>query len=209
LTDDQVNVPADMLALANSIGPYTNMRFATASARDATITVPLEGMMCWVADQNAYFGYDGTGWKLIDAGPLPAVASSYDANVRTITATTWTSMPGGGPFVGVTNPSPAYNLECDVHYGAWLAASTSDVRCCCYTGGAMVVNPGPGGLSIGWGQILIGTGALTVQGNGYGRITIPPATGPVNFALSAYRTVASGTQTVSYSSIEVVPRRYI
>lgn len=63
-TGAQVDVPADMLALANSVGPYLNMRFTNATARDALLTAPVEGMVAWLQDINQWTYYDGSAWRL-------------------------------------------------------------------------------------------------------------------------------------------------
>jgi hypothetical protein len=48
--------------LADSVGPYTNMRFANAAARDAVLTAPVEGQQCWLQDINQWSYYDGSAW---------------------------------------------------------------------------------------------------------------------------------------------------
>lgn len=62
LADDQADGPAAFLALANSAGPYSNMRFATAAARDALLTSPVQGMKAWLNDLKIWTAHDGTTW---------------------------------------------------------------------------------------------------------------------------------------------------
>jgi hypothetical protein len=63
LAADQVDVPADMLTLANTVGPYSNMRFASAAARDALLTAPIEGMKAWLSDIDATTVYMNGAWQ--------------------------------------------------------------------------------------------------------------------------------------------------
>jgi hypothetical protein len=41
------------------------MKFASATARDAAITSPTEGMVCYLADSSAMFAYDGGSWCIV------------------------------------------------------------------------------------------------------------------------------------------------
>jgi hypothetical protein len=209
LTDDQVDVPAHILSLANSVGPYSNMRFANASARDALLTSPIEGMECWLNDINAKTVYNGAAWVAMYPGALPAIQEAYDGNTRTVVAVAWGSIPSGTASVVITNPSSAYALECDVYYASWMAVSASDVRVCPVASGGATYAPGPGGICLGWGQILLCNSTTgTSQYSGYGRMTIPAGASAVSVALNAYRTAASGTQTLSYTTLQVIPRKF-
>lgn len=60
---DVPDVPADLQALILALEPYTNLRYATTTARDVDITAPVQGMMCEVAGQP--YIYDGSAWKKI------------------------------------------------------------------------------------------------------------------------------------------------
>lgn len=70
--------------IANSLAQRSVMRFASASARGATLTSPVEGMVAWLQDQNLLTLYDGTAWVAVAAGTqawtTPALASGYSAN---------------------------------------------------------------------------------------------------------------------------------
>ena len=91
---DQANdVPADIKQAVDSVGPFTNMRFANAAARDALLTAPIEGMCCWLNDANALSVYDGTVWR--------NYAGAETAYVPVWTATTTNPVIGtGGSAVG-------------------------------------------------------------------------------------------------------------
>ena len=69
-------------ALVGAITPQTVMRFASASARDATITTPAAGMLAWIGTLLTV--YDGSQWAAVAAGTqawtTPALASGYTAD---------------------------------------------------------------------------------------------------------------------------------
>jgi hypothetical protein len=208
LTDDQVDVPAHIKNLADSVGPYTNMRFANASARDSLLSSPVEGMSCWLADINAETIYTGSQWITIWPVPaLPAIAEAHDGSGRTVTATSWAAIPAGTASCSITNPGP-YTLECDVYYGAWMIVTASDLRICPVASGGVTLGAGPGGICLDWGQILLSSAAASTPGTAYGHFSIPAGVGAVTVALQAYRTAASGSQTVNYATVQVVPRRW-
>ena len=52
--------------IANAITPRSVMRFASASARSATLTgvaAPVEGMLTWLQDVNRLYVYDSSAWQ--------------------------------------------------------------------------------------------------------------------------------------------------
>jgi hypothetical protein len=76
----------------DTIGPYTNMRFANAAARDALLTVPLQGMACWLQDVNTWTYYNGTAWL-----PLGGDTQTY---TPAWTAVTTNPVLGNGTLTG-------------------------------------------------------------------------------------------------------------
>lgn len=58
--------------IANAIAQRSVMRFASASARGATIDAPVEGMPTWLQDVNRLEVYDGSGWVT----PEPSLSST-------------------------------------------------------------------------------------------------------------------------------------
>lgn len=54
--------------IANAVAPRSNMIFASASARNATLTSPTEGMEAWLQTENLKTIYDGTSWVVMAAG---------------------------------------------------------------------------------------------------------------------------------------------
>jgi hypothetical protein len=59
------------------------MVFSNAAARTAAITTPLEGMLTWLEDVNAYEFYSGTSWK---SAALGMGSGLVPINSTTITA---------------------------------------------------------------------------------------------------------------------------
>ncbi|KUN99478.1 hypothetical protein [Streptomyces resistomycificus] len=57
--------------LANAIAQRSLMRFASASARGATLTAPIEGMPSWLEDVNRLEIYNGSSWVT----PEPSLVS--------------------------------------------------------------------------------------------------------------------------------------
>ena len=60
---DQATVPADLTIVAEELEERCIMRFADAAARDAAISVPVEGMVAWLSSVKRLTNYDGTVWK--------------------------------------------------------------------------------------------------------------------------------------------------
>jgi hypothetical protein len=71
LTDapDMAKAIAD---LAAGVIPRGVMRFASASARGATLAAPVEGMTTWLQDANRLEVYDGSAWVT----PEPSLATT-------------------------------------------------------------------------------------------------------------------------------------
>lgn len=54
--------------IVNAIAQRSVMRFASASARGATLTSPVEGMLSWLQDINRLDLYDGSAWVAVSTG---------------------------------------------------------------------------------------------------------------------------------------------
>lgn len=65
---------AELLAknIANGIAQRSVMRFASSSARSATLTAPVDGMATWLQDVDRLEVYTGTGWVT----PQPSLSST-------------------------------------------------------------------------------------------------------------------------------------
>src|SRR3954470_8045388 len=63
----------------------TNLRdqvitpFATSTARDSAITVPVEGMMSYHVDTHKFVGYNGTSW--VDVCTLGGTWTAYSPTI--------------------------------------------------------------------------------------------------------------------------------
>ncbi|MFF8829340.1 hypothetical protein [Streptomyces sp. NPDC015131] len=81
--------------IANAVVERSNMRFASASARNAALASPVEGMEAWLQDSNTKTIYDGTAW-----------------NVQSKLLLDWTAFASIGSFAaGVTAGTPAPRLR--------------------------------------------------------------------------------------------------
>jgi hypothetical protein len=78
----------DQKAIVDSVGPYSNMRFASTAARDAVLTSPLEGMEAWTQDTNTKWYYDGTTWKIFGQDRVRVGTTKRTANSGAVTAET-------------------------------------------------------------------------------------------------------------------------
>lgn len=61
-TTDAPSIPDAIRALADGVIPRSVMRFASASARGATLTDPVEGMTTYLLDANRIEVYNGSSW---------------------------------------------------------------------------------------------------------------------------------------------------
>lgn len=78
-------------------------QFASATARDAAIPTPVEGMVCFLADVNGLYYYDGAAWKLV----APQAVGAADATSGTTTSTTFTDTLTGASTLAVSFTAPA------------------------------------------------------------------------------------------------------
>lgn len=65
---DAPDIPATAQALAAGLVPRSVMRFASATARNATLASPVGGMVAFLQDTKLFTGYDGTSWVVLAAG---------------------------------------------------------------------------------------------------------------------------------------------
>ncbi|MFJ7176396.1 hypothetical protein ACIQXA_08310 [Streptomyces massasporeus] len=54
--------------ITNAIAQRSVLRFASSSARGATLTAPVEGMLTWLQDVNRLDLYDGSSWVAVSVG---------------------------------------------------------------------------------------------------------------------------------------------
>jgi len=65
---DAPDIPKAIADIASGVIPRGVMRFASASARGATLTSPIAGMLAWLQDVRLLTLYDGSAWVAIAAG---------------------------------------------------------------------------------------------------------------------------------------------
>ncbi|MEU1778093.1 hypothetical protein ABZ545_01245 [Streptomyces abikoensis] len=93
---DAPNAATLAFNLADALTPRSVMRFASASARAATLTSPVEGMVTWLQDVNALEVYDGTAWR----GVFYGATTSWSNYTPVWTATTTNPALGNGTLQG-------------------------------------------------------------------------------------------------------------
>ncbi|MFE9845764.1 hypothetical protein [Streptomyces goshikiensis] len=90
---DPPNIDA-LYSVLNLIVSKTVLAFASASARNATLTSPVEGQMAWLQDTDTMTEYTGSAWVNVLAG---GVWTSY---TPVWTATTTDPSKGAGTIAG-------------------------------------------------------------------------------------------------------------
>lgn len=141
---------------------------------------------------------------------LPDVVTAFGNGTNTVTATSFSVLPTTTCTAVIVNSHPSASMLTLVSYGAWMAASTAnDVRAALDFSGATVIAPGiGGGAAVGWGEIpLVST--TTASAHQGATITVELAPGTTTVKMYAYRSAASGTHTVNYPTIRLVPLRYL
>lgn len=84
---DQPNANSLIFPPVDDLTERCNMRFASASARNATLTSPVAGMVAYLATEKLFTGYDGTAWVVLAAGTSAwttiSLASGFSQNGNT------------------------------------------------------------------------------------------------------------------------------
>lgn len=133
-----------------------------------------------------------------DIFALPAGAISTGASVQAISATAWAAIPNI-TSISMNFTRPAWVMAT---FGAWMVASTGDLRGGIALSGATVQAPNVPG----WGQTLyLGGVAGTVQ-NTCQKLVLVGA-GTTTFQAQAYQS-GGGTKQMNYTTLQVVPIRW-
>lgn len=74
---DDVDVPGDMMSLAQAVETKLVMVFDNSGARDAAIPAPTDGMLCCLADSNSYQVFSDAEWRTFFTGDAPGSGISY------------------------------------------------------------------------------------------------------------------------------------
>ena len=137
--------------------------------------------------------------------PVPAPMSSQGANVQTVTATAWADLPNL-PAINLVLPAACWVT---IDFGAWLTASSGDVRASARVTGATTLGETQlevGGSTTAWGQVLYSNGTTSTRQGGSHR-TVRLNAGTNTITGRAYRN-GSGTQQANYSTLQVSPLRW-
>lgn len=100
-TDQSPNQPyVDLPALNAVLDSRLVPRFASASARDAAITNPINGMLCWLDSPGGWYERRGGAWRPflnLYLGDNFAVDNTSDLNAPTNAVTVNINVPAGLP----------------------------------------------------------------------------------------------------------------
>jgi len=134
--------------ITNALAQRGVMRFASASARAAALTSPVEGMMTWLQDVNGLYLYDGSAWQPIMIGSATVSdqqSSSFDATITTFGTT---ASAGTYAHCGVAFTAPSSG-KVKISVAARFQSSTS-------TSGCLITPETRTGGTIGGGTIVEG-----------------------------------------------------
>lgn len=119
---DSPNGPSQVQALANGVDTQVVPRFATTTARDAAITAPVAGMVCWTTTPATHWYYSGTTW-IVRGGSaygrcrLRRVANQSIPN-GAATAISWdTEDLDNGGYITATSATILIPTSLDGYYG--------------------------------------------------------------------------------------------
>ncbi|MCZ4506881.1 hypothetical protein O3Q52_01390 [Streptomyces sp. ActVer] len=194
---DAANIPVHIQSLAEAVDGRTVLRFADGAARDAKVTAPVAGMLCWLSTPKQYWYYTGSVWSQLAPAPVhkanPTVGTTAaTAFVETLTGST------GDSVAAFTAPASGSVL---VSVGARISNSTTGT---CF----MSAN------------VKAGSGSTVVLAAGEGRSAISTGTGQVSASTqylvsgltpnSAYTATAAykcttGTATFAFRFLTVTP----
>jgi hypothetical protein len=80
--DDQLG-PEAIEALARAVETQLVMVFASAADRASKVSVPTEGMFCWLQDINRFERHNGTAWAEVpDLAKVIALIDGYDSRPK-------------------------------------------------------------------------------------------------------------------------------
>lgn len=155
-----LTAPPNAAVLATNLGaviPQTIMRFASASARAATLTgatAPVEGMVSWLQDTDGLQVYNGTTWV-----PIP-YGQNNSSQVTSGSSTTTTEITTSLAVTLATRAGVTYELVASGLIRSSVAGDRVDLRIRRgTTTGATQVGGGVGIIALG------GTGqSCTAQG---------------------------------------------
>jgi hypothetical protein len=86
--------------------------FASAAARDAAVTSPQEGNMCYLKDTDAVQYYSGSAWTAVGGTVSFNTARNYVATSETTTSTSFTGLTTAGAVTVTTGTKALVSLSC-------------------------------------------------------------------------------------------------
>ncbi|MFF3711137.1 hypothetical protein [Streptomyces phaeochromogenes] len=195
---DAANIPVHIQSLAEAVDGRTVLRFADGAARDAKVTAPVAGMLCWLSTPKQYWYYTGSVWSQLAPAPVHKANSTVGTTAATAFVETLTGSTGDPTAAAFTAPASGSVL---VSVGARISNSTTGT---CFmsanvragSGSTVVLAAGDGrsAISTGTGQISASTQYLV------GGLTPNSA----YTATAAYRCTA-GTATFAFRFLTVTP----
>lgn len=131
---DAPSIPAAIEALAVGLIPRSNMRFASAAARNAAIDTPDEGMQTWLIAEGRLEIYRNGSW--LPWPPVPvqtfqAADAPYNQTQTTVdySSSAWprpqfVAPPSGRAYVTIGAGVSNYTTDTSTIWAAWRATGT-------------------------------------------------------------------------------------
>ncbi|MGP4048315.1 hypothetical protein [Streptomyces sp. 2A115] len=195
---DAANIPVHIQSLAEAVDGRTVLRFADSVARDAKVTAPVAGMLCWLSTPKQYWYHTGSVWTQLAPAPVHKANSTGGTTASTTFVETLTGSTGDPTVATFTAPASGSVL---VSLGSRISNSATGtcfmsayVRLSSSSTVVLAAGDGRSAISTGTGQISASTQYL-VSG-------LTPNS--VYTASAAYRCTA-GTATFAFRFITVTP----
>ncbi|MEU9955920.1 hypothetical protein [Streptomyces sp. NPDC050982] len=195
---DAANIPVHIQSLAEAVDGRTVLRFADGAARDAKLTAPVAGMLCWLSTPKQYWYYTGSVWSQLAPAPVHKANSTVGTTAATAFVETLTGSTGDPTAAAFTAPASGSVL---VSVGARISNSTTGT---CFM--SANVRAGSGStvvLAAGDGRSAISTGTSQVSASTQYLVSgLTPNSAYT--ATAAYRCTA-GTATFAFRFLTVTP----
>ncbi|MFI6281517.1 hypothetical protein [Streptomyces sp. NPDC050988] len=195
---DAANIPVHIQSLAEAVDGRTVLRFADGAARDAKVTAPVAGMLCWLSTPKQYWYYTGSVWSQLAPAPVHKANSTVGTTASTAFVETLTGSTGDPTAAAFTAPASGSVL---VSVGARGSNSTTgtcfmsaNVRAGSGSTVVLAAADARSAISTGTGQVSASTQYL-VSG-------LTPNSAYT--ATAAYRCTA-GTATFAFRFLTVTP----
>ncbi|MEV6548017.1 hypothetical protein AB0M57_04815 [Streptomyces sp. NPDC051597] len=194
---DEPNI-ATVAAALSAVLARSVLSFASATARNATLTSPVEGMTAWLQDVNQLTQYNGSGWVTVPLG------GTWTAYTPAWTAASTNPVLGNGTLQGRymqvgTTVTFAIKITAGstttFGSGAWsLSLPTTPANNIDMIGHCMVgdASAGTSGYSNGAAYIAQGTNTVSPYAGGKQDMAIVTSLGPMTWA-TGDRLWVSGT----------------